>query len=369
MKILFVLENYYPHIGGVETLFKSLCESLAAEGHTVTVFTSRVISDSSRSEKVNGVSIKRFWSGNRYVFTFLSIVSVWKLARKHDHVHTTSYNAALPAWIGSRLSGKKCTITFHEVWDELWLQLPWMSAIGARIHRMFEKMILALGFDRYIGVSQFTVDRLRDRVTPTAVQLIYNGIDYKEMGLHKSKGEHTEQIKSSFQFIYVGRLGVSKGLDILIPSFAEHLKQFKEDRLTLVVPKLPSSMLANIKSLIDFYSIDGSIRFVHDLSYSELCKHMQNSDAIVIPSYSEGFCYVAVESAALHVPIISSGQGALSETVSGLYIELNGLTVKELSDALTAAHQQKWRNKSLKKFTLEDSVSQYTELFSNYAPS
>jgi len=29
MKLLFVVENYLPHIGGVEVLFKHLCEGLA----------------------------------------------------------------------------------------------------------------------------------------------------------------------------------------------------------------------------------------------------------------------------------------------------------------------------------------------------
>jgi len=153
VRILFVLENYYPHIGGVETLFKSLCESLVIKGHQVTVFTSRVIAHSERRETINGVEIRRFWSGNRYVFTFLSILTIWRLARKHDHVHTTSYNAALPAWIGSQLADRRCTITFHEVWDELWLRLPGMSAIGSRLHRAFEKMILSLSFNKYIGVS------------------------------------------------------------------------------------------------------------------------------------------------------------------------------------------------------------------------
>ena len=39
MKILFVLENFYPNIGGVETLFKSLTEQLVREGHEVMVIT------------------------------------------------------------------------------------------------------------------------------------------------------------------------------------------------------------------------------------------------------------------------------------------------------------------------------------------
>ena len=42
MRILFVLENYLPHIGGVEILFKNLSESLVKKGHEVDLVTHRL---------------------------------------------------------------------------------------------------------------------------------------------------------------------------------------------------------------------------------------------------------------------------------------------------------------------------------------
>ena len=33
MKILFVLDQYYPHVGGVETLFQNLAENLVKKGN------------------------------------------------------------------------------------------------------------------------------------------------------------------------------------------------------------------------------------------------------------------------------------------------------------------------------------------------
>jgi len=33
MKILFVLDNYYPYIGGAETLFRKLAEELSKRGN------------------------------------------------------------------------------------------------------------------------------------------------------------------------------------------------------------------------------------------------------------------------------------------------------------------------------------------------
>ncbi len=34
MRVLFVLENYFPFVGGAETLFQHVCEGLAEKGLT-----------------------------------------------------------------------------------------------------------------------------------------------------------------------------------------------------------------------------------------------------------------------------------------------------------------------------------------------
>ncbi len=42
MKILFVIENYLPHIGGVELVFKNLSEALVKLGHEAIIVTHRL---------------------------------------------------------------------------------------------------------------------------------------------------------------------------------------------------------------------------------------------------------------------------------------------------------------------------------------
>jgi len=122
MKILFVLENHYPKIGGVETLFKDLTDVLAEEGHTITVLTNRSPSENLKAKESYhpNLTIIRKTLYNRYLFTFFAWIPAFFLARKHDFIHTTSYNAALPAYIAGFLSRKKTIITFHEVWAKMW---------------------------------------------------------------------------------------------------------------------------------------------------------------------------------------------------------------------------------------------------------
>ncbi len=42
MKILFVLDQYYPHVGGVEILFKNLAENLVKEGNECCILTTKI---------------------------------------------------------------------------------------------------------------------------------------------------------------------------------------------------------------------------------------------------------------------------------------------------------------------------------------
>ena len=94
MNILFVVENYYPHIGGVETLFKGLTEGLAALGHQITVVTHRM-KDTKKSETINGVKIYRVSCfQSRYLFTVLCLPKVLVLSKKADIIHTSTYTAS-----------------------------------------------------------------------------------------------------------------------------------------------------------------------------------------------------------------------------------------------------------------------------------
>jgi len=67
--ILFIPPSYYPHIGGVEYVVKSVAERLAKAGHEVVVVAGEPNTDRPYEEVVNGVRVVRWpvWSpGNAY---------------------------------------------------------------------------------------------------------------------------------------------------------------------------------------------------------------------------------------------------------------------------------------------------------------
>ena len=99
MKILFVCENYYPHYGGAEVVFKNLAEGLVKAGHKVLVLTHQLRNTAVR-EMVSDVSVQRIPSWHsRYVFSFTAIPSVLREARNADIIQTTTFNCIPILWI------------------------------------------------------------------------------------------------------------------------------------------------------------------------------------------------------------------------------------------------------------------------------
>ena len=338
-RILFVLEHFYPYIGGAEKLFYQLSTALVKKGCEVTVLTTRFKQTLAPEEVHQGVKIIRINCSNRFSFTFLSVPKVIQLAHQHDIVHTTTYNAAFPAVLGGKLVGKKVFVTFHEVWGNLWKQLPFISFWQKNAYYLFEQLLLKLPFDCFIAVSEFTRKKLTRQGVPTKkVIRIYNGIEY---GNFVQKSSYCSPSETPFTFTFFGRLGISKGLDLLLPATAEFKKITSNFTFKLIIPTVPESIFQQINSLIDQYDIRSNIDLLHNLSKIELQQEILNSSCIVIPSYSEGFCFAAAETVAMSIPIISSNQGALQEVVSGRFVKMKSLTIEGMRDALHAAYEKK----------------------------
>lgn len=358
MNILFVLEHYYPYIGGAETLFQDLAESLAAQGHHVTVATLLFQKDLGYFEVHNQVNIVRINCRNRYLFSFLSLPTVLRLAHKADVIHTTTYNAALPAWISAKIRRKKVVVTFHEVWGNLWFRLPFISTIAATAFYSFEQLLLFLPFDHYVAVSDATrTSLLQHKVAEQRLSRIYNGLDYTQFSAYPPAQP------AVFTYTYFGRLGISKGLDLLLPAAEKFACLHPETRLQLIIPRVPKAMFTKINELIDHHQLREHITLLHELPRTELHRTVAASSCVVIPSYSEGFCFVAAEAVALGVPMISSGQGALAETVSGHYLELEDMTVEAMLSALEKAYAKEYAFREKRYFHLHDSVKEYLELY------
>ena len=369
MKLLFVLEYYNPHIGGVEVLFKNLCEGLVTGGYDVTVATLR-LPDTKVFEIINGVKIHRVrvpHKGDRYWFTFLSIPKVFRLAKRADLIHTTTYNGAFPAWLTSRLRDKKHIITVHEIFGSRWKDLVGMNWFTARLHQLLESLIVALSFDKYIAISQSTANYLTESgIARSQVAVIYNGIDYDLFNLEKADGNAIREklnLGNSFVYMYYGRPGISKGVEYLIESVPLISERIPESRLLMLLADDPRDRYYSIKKMIKNLNIEDKVILLDPVSRNELPNYIAASDCVVVPSLSEGFGFTAAEACALGKPVVASNVDSLPEVVSGQYTLVEPGNPTAIANGIDDIYNGRGVNSSKQVFSWDRCVEKYSKLY------
>lgn len=371
MKVLFILENYFPHIGGVETFFQHLAEGLAKKNFHVMVITSSYQNESCH-EICNGVEIRRIPLPKlfrRYWFTFTAFFYLIFFVSRYDFIQTTTYNAALPAWLAAKLFRKKIIITVHEVWGKLWYSLSGMGVVGAFFHEFFEKIILFLPFSAYIAVSDYTYNALADKIKyREKIIRIYHGIDndfFNPVKYSKDTIRDRYNLQRNFVCLYFGRPGWAKGVDYLIKAFVFVSRKIKNAKLILLLSEEPRSRYQEIVRLISKLDLDQSVKIISSVARKELPEFIASANCVIIPSLSEGFGFSAAEASAMEVPLVVTNVGSLPEVVSGKVVFCPGRDSNKLAQGIIDMHEGKYQVIPKKKFLWSDSVEQYVSLYSS----
>ncbi|MEK6809413.1 MAG: glycosyltransferase family 4 protein [Nanoarchaeota archaeon] len=370
MKILIVCENYYPHYGGAEVLFKNLAEGFVKEGHRVAIVTT-LLPKTKRFEEINGVKVHRVSCFNsRYLFSFLSIPKVLQLAKKADVIQTTTFNGAPPAWLGARLSKKPVFLTVHEIWLGKWKEVTGFSGLKAAMHDLLERMIYLLSFDRYICVSNATKnDLLHNDIGKDKAITVYNGFDYNFWNpSHFSKAEAQKLrkelgIDKKFVCFSWGRPGPSKGFEQLIEA-APYIKEKIPNASILLMLGTKEKYKKNYRKLRDLvHKHDDIVKIVPSLPYSQLGTMIKAADCVIVPSLAEGFGYNALEAGSLGKPVIVSDAGSLPEVVSAKYQIFKSKDLLDLAEKVDMIAKRKFSYKPSQKFTWHTAINKYLEIY------
>jgi glycosyltransferase involved in cell wall biosynthesis len=293
---------------------------MAARGHEVTVLTHQPHM-TARHENVRGVSIVRVPSlRSRYLFTFLAGVGALRRATHADLVHTTTYNAAPPAWLAARLSGTPVLLTVNEIWIGRWSANTNFSASKAALHEWLERLVFSLRYDRYVCISQATAERLRE-VLPASqgyAETIYYGFDRTPWATAE-KSEHVRAalgLTGAFLIVGYGRPGASKGFEYLVQAFEQIRTAIPNAALLLIL----STARQHAQDLAKLKQLAGPrVFFLPPQPFAELPAYVKNADCVVVPSIAEGFGYTTVESVAAGVPVVASNVGSIPEVIGGRY--------------------------------------------------
>jgi len=372
MKILFVLENYIPHIGGVEVLFKNLSEGLVKQGHDVAIVTHR-LKGTKKREVINGVKVRRISCFNsRYWFTFLSIPVLLKEAKNADIIHATMFNAAFPAWLAARVRKKPCILTITEVWIglwSLWSKLGEMGWLSAKAHDALERVIYLLPYDRYACISKSTQKKLLlIGIKKNKTEVIYPGIDYNLFNPKKYSMQKIRKklgLKNNFVYMFYGRPGVSKGLEYLLRAVPTIAKKIPGSKLLAIVSrdKAYQKRYALMLRLIKELKIRDKIMLLNPVPWKELPYYLKAANCVIVPSLTEGFGLTAAEACAMQKPVVASNTTSLPEVVSGKYVLVKPQNSEEIAKGVEAVYNKRVKGRGKKIFRWSDNIKRHLEIY------
>lgn len=178
---------------------------------------------------------------------------------------------------------------------------PYKTALRAAYHRYwiaFNERRLLRRADKAVAVSQFAAEVARCWLLDRKYDVIYNGVDTSifrpDSRRHRSNGP--------LRLLYVGGWTANKGVELLAP-IARQLGKAVVLRYTGTGASLKGSTPANMHC-IERLSGDQAVAAA-----------MQEADALLFPSRSEGFGLVVAEAMACGLPVVATRGSSLPEIV------------------------------------------------------
>ena len=224
LKIAFLTELFYPHIGGCERRFMEIGSRLATKGHDIHVYTIRYDPNLPIEEKVDGITVHRYAHSGNYIspdgFRSLrgiakySIGSFIQLLGSNYDVYYANQWPMLHS-----LSAKPVATPLIQEWCEVWTKFVKVT--------LMQKLLKKVA-DYHVAVSEFTRQRLVNilKIAPSKVFVIPNGVNFAKF--------NSSTPKVWGRIVYAGRVVPHKRVKLLVKAFREVKKKISTAELHII---------------------------------------------------------------------------------------------------------------------------------------
>lgn len=348
MKIVHLVLNYYPSIGGTQIFYKAVSENCVSKYHDhVEVLTvdsyygphSKLYKKIPISqETLNGVTIKRFsfFRFHRFGFSILNKLSIKIFGKKNEFFERYLMGPWSPS-LTYALNNVDADVISASSSGFLYMNYPlyrhklsnpkpfvYQGAIhfgdNEKDKVISNKTLQSIkASEYYLCNSQYEKNRLvemgvmEDMIVVTGV-----GVD-----MDKFKNGNSTKYRAKFNLSeneilvgYVGRLEATKSIDILIKAFVSAYKQNKQ--LRLVIGGFESNYVSKLKQIINNLEpvYAKSIYLELNISNEDKVDLFNALDIFVLPSVNESFGIVFLEAWSCKKPVIGTAIGAIKSIIS-----------------------------------------------------
>jgi D-inositol-3-phosphate glycosyltransferase len=366
MKILLVTEFFPPHVGGVEVEFREFSRCLVQNGDSVTVVTSAHGSVPGH-EVMSGVHVYR------YPWKAILGKPVGRKADIEKHIDgidlamTSTFSTALSTLAVARAHGVPCILSVQELAHERYRTLVWNRFLAGLL-RWYEKRVVTAPFSSWHAISESTK---RDAIivgAPAAkVHAIPLGIDETEWNAEIQPVDLAAFFGYEPQtrvFLFFGRAGITKGLDVLIESIRVVASSLPHDvRFGFILANHPKGARERTQEKLARLGLCGIVRIRPSVGRCVLPRHVKGAECVIIPSRWEGFGFSAAETCRLGVPVIASDAGSLPEVVSGKHLFFRSADREDLGAKILRAARGDFEEKPYRALTWPRATSELRQLF------
>ncbi len=320
MRIMYMVDRFWPYIGGVEVMAASVLPRLRERGHEFVVVTSRDDHNLAEHDEFCGIPVRRLplntalrdKDPERIVQMRDQLVQLSdELSPDLFHVVFTGpmmyYLTVLPKAHGARV-----LLSFHGSWR--WYRLS-DGVLG--------RCVSNASWVTACSESALADLRARAPAILDRSSAIRNGLDPPQVQ------------PASLPFdppvlLCVGRIEYEKGFDVALEAFTRILQSDPRARLLIAGD---GSLRAELELLALQLGLSDSVEFLGWVSPERMAELINRSTVVMVPSRGEGFGVVALEAALMSRPVVASNVGGLPEVLGDAGV----LVPSEDSDALAAA--------------------------------
>jgi D-inositol-3-phosphate glycosyltransferase len=322
--------------GGMNIYVVESAQRMAAMGVSVDIYTRRTHASETETVEISpGVRVRYFECGHGTLTKEQLPAHISGLSKeflrllkdeKYDAIHSHYWISGKVAMPAAKELGIPLVHTMHTMARVKNLNLAESETPEPMIRVQGETQVVAAAnaLVANTDAEAASLVSLYD-ACPDIVHVVSPGVDLYTFTPGQGRSAAREFVglpKDALVVSFVGRIQPHKGPEVLIRATSELVKHSPLLRHKLIVNIIGGASGANteevdrLKELATWLAIDDVVRFSPPVPRADLAQWYRAADLVVVPSYSESFGLVALESQACGTPVVATAVGGLRTAIA-----------------------------------------------------